>query len=404
MASSKFKLIPLVILSFFIAGLYSYPTQADELKSTTNIGSVFDIVGHIGLKNAREKGLTTAVNKKVTIEDNVITFTESLFDGSKIYIGYIIEPIDTLKVGPDRNGFLDVGISINNGQIGSHSFGVSETRLNIGMYIGMFEVQLSDEYSLPNSFLLGLQSYKDQSLYLELPVERKGHHYSYFITKEKEANDYSLYYDKITFFPTAIEIKYREVMDYESLNSQDPHILSFQIVDDQGRVLQPLSSGGGGRIKGDKFISNSKYYFEPLKKTPKTLTVKPYFVDISTHQPKKVKKKWKGKAFTLSQGKMGQLKILTVEENNDIVNVTYETKGYHAYQQAMVLWIEDTDGNEYHFDEAPKRIEGTTNQYQATFRSMSSIDGELYLNTVKLKKPNYVNEFEIKVQFVNNSF
>ena len=32
---------------------------------------------------------------------------------------------------------------------------------------------------------------------------------------------------------------------------------------------------------------------------------------------------------------------------------------------------------------------------------MSSIDGELYLNTVKLKKPKYVKEFEINIQLVN---
>ncbi|MEB1807081.1 MAG: hypothetical protein LPK26_07240 [Bacillaceae bacterium] len=131
----------------------------------------------------------------------------------------------------------------------------------------MLEVQLSDEYSLANSFLLGLQSYKDQSLYLELPVERKGHHNSYFITNEKEANDYSLYYDKITFFPTAIEIKYREVIDYENFNSQAPDILFFQVVDDQGRALQPLSGGGGVEVlKATSLLATLSTTLSPLNR------------------------------------------------------------------------------------------------------------------------------------------
>lgn len=79
-------------------------------------------------------------------------------------------------------------------------------------------------------------------------------------------------------------------MPQEAFNQRKYMHLDYQLIDELGRVLQPLSGsgGGGGPISGI-ITQKFKYYFEPLESLPKTITIKPYLRDYSNTTVKTVR-------------------------------------------------------------------------------------------------------------------
>ncbi|RDW19355.1 DUF4179 domain-containing protein [Oceanobacillus chungangensis] len=383
----------------FSASLFS-PSAADTLKSVPVIGSIFKLVGDISEQKGNKMELTTLLGEEIEVGGHTIIFTESLYDGSTIHIGYLIEPptIDS-KFWNDFFDNLQLtvdGKSLNYG----YGMGNKGDFLEDGDYAGVFTIDINRE-ELPDHFMLGIYSrYENRAWKVALPIVLQGENQSFLVNQTKSAKDLVMHYDKITFFPTSTEIAFRIVMDEDVFNSDKYMFMDYQVVDNEGRVLQPLSGGGGGGSDNGQFLQTFKYYFEPLETIPQAITVKPFLNKKDEKELEVVKEKWKGQEMTLSQGDIGQVKILDIDMNDDFATVTIETDGADAYQQANNVWIEFHDTKDYSDDQGLKRVEGTVNQYQLTAElGGRNIEG-LYVATSKLHAPTFFEELEMTIELI----
>ena len=397
----KFYFTAIASISAFIlllaASLIS-PVVADTMRSVPIIGSVFEKVGSIGVQRGNEQGLTTLLGDQVKIEKHLFTFTESLYDGSEIHVGYIIESLDPTNSVAHLSLPLDLNLTINGKRIGSYGMGERGELLENGNYVGTISIRFRDE--VPDSFLLGISPRQGRRWKVELPIELQGKSKSFLVNETRETVDMLTHYDKVTFFPTTTEITFRQITDIPSIDDEDPYMfMEYMIVDNEGRVLQPFGSGGSGSAQGDKFVNAYKYNFEPFEEIPESITLKPFISPFRTETDSGVRGKWEGNELTLSQGEMGTMTILSIEEVDGTITVKYEVEGLHLYEQSIALLLEDSSGNRFDSDiRPPNRLEGTINQYEAVFTPNQKLD-ELYFVTFKKDAPEFIKELEITIEF-----
>ena len=371
------------------------PTFANTLKELPFIGSAFEFVGDIGVKKGKNEGLTTELGEQVEVDGQLITFTETLYDGGEIHIGYILE-VNESDQGPSFMNNLE--LLIDGKSIDSYGMGGNESEIEKGIYAGTLSIRVRDK--IPDSFVLGIRSREGKSWSVELPVEKKGNHQAFLVSKVEKSEDLTILYDQITFFPTSTEISLRLIMDEKTYFDDKYMMLDYLVMDDKGRVLQPFSSGGGGGgpVNG-KVLHTFKYYYEPLQTIPNSLTIKPYLVDVNETSPKIERVKWEGKKITLSQGKIGHLTILELTKVNGVTTVTYEVDGEDLYNQVNAIWLEDSNGIRYQSEQPPIRVDGSINQYQASF-SETPTSNDLYITTVTMRPPKYLEELEVTIDLI----
>ncbi|WP_077212112.1 DUF4179 domain-containing protein [Bacillus dakarensis] len=370
------------------------PSFANTIKEIPIIGSAFEFVGNIGVKKGKEEGLTTELGEQIEIDGQLITFTETLYDGGEIHIGYIAQRNED-NTNPHFMNHLE--LFIDGKRIGSYGMGGNESKIENGMYAGTISIRVREE--IPDSFVLGIRPHEGKSWSVELQVEMKGEHQTFIVNKVEQNDDLSILFDKVNFFPTSTEISLRLVMDEEAFSKNKYRDLGYVVIDDKGRVLQPFSGGGGGGgpVNG-KVIHNFKQYYEPLQPTPETITIKPYLMDFSESAPTRKRVKWEGEKITLSQGEIGHLTVLESSEENNVKTFTYEVQGEDLYSQATAIWLEDSNGNWYHSEQPAVRVDGTVNQYQVSFTEFPSSD-DTYVSTVKMDSPNFIEELETTIDF-----
>jgi hypothetical protein len=367
------------------------PAVANTLKELPVVGSAFEFVGNIGQKKGQEAGLATELGEQVEIDGQVITFTETMYDGGEIHVGYIRE---SFGIGTFSHFLGNLQFSIKKGPVSS-GMGGKETEIEEGVYAGTVSLRFREE--IPDSFTLVVRPREGRSWIVQLPVEKKGSNRAFSINERKKTEDLAIVYDKLTFFPTSTELSVRLVIDEKAFEDSTYDRLDYQVVDNKGRVLEPfsLSGGGGGPVKG-KVTHAFTHSFEPLDDLPESLIIKPYLDEFKETSPVLIKKKWEGKQVTLSQGGIGSITVLRAEERNGSITFMYETDGDDAYSQANALWLEDSTGNRYDSAETAVRVDGTANQYQATFTGISDLE-DIILVTVDMNHHQYLKELEIKI-------
>lgn len=368
------------------------PTFANTMKEIPVIGSAFEFVGNIGEKKGKEEGLTTELGEQVEVDGLLITFTETLYDGGEIHIGYILQANESDR----KTHFMNnLELLINGKSVSSYGMGGNESEIENGMYAGTISIRFRDE--VPDSFVLGIRSREGKSWSVELPVEKKGVHQAFLVNKARKSEDLTILYDKITFFPTSTEISLRLLMDEKAFANNKYMMLEYQVIDDKGRVLQQFSGGGGGggAVNGT-VLHHFNQYYEPLQTIPNSLTIKPYLIDINEASPKIERVKWEGEKVTLSQGKIGHLTILESTVENGVTTFTYEVEGKDLYSQANAIWLEDSGGTRYHSEQPVVRVDGTINQYKAFFSEIPS-SNDFYITTVTMSPPNYLKELEVTI-------
>ncbi|WP_010677189.1 DUF4179 domain-containing protein [Bacillus timonensis] len=383
-----------ILVGFLLFGVsFMSPTLAETLKSVPVIGSIFKMVGDIGAQKGEEKGLTTLLGQQVEINGQVITFTESLYDGSQIHIGYLIESY-TNKTASTADLLSPLKLTVNGKHV-SYGMGERGEILENGDYAGVISIKIDQK--LPESFTLGIQSLNEKSMYVELPITKQGENRSTLVNQTVETNDLTIHYDKVTFFPTSTEIAFRQVIDEKAFESKKYDWMDYQVVDDQGRVLQPLSGGGGGGpTKDGKILQTMTQYFEPLESLPKSLTIKPYLL-AGNDKVEEVKGNWVGENLTLSQGDIGEITVVDIMSKNGIVTLTVETDGEDAYWQANSIWIEDKNGKSYYSEQAPKRVEGTIKQYVIECKADVAVE-DIKVVTYKQKAPKFLEDLEVTIE------
>lgn len=370
------------------------PTFANTMKEIPIIGSAFEFVGNIGIKKGSDNGLTTKLGEQIEVNGQLITFTDTLYDGGEIHIGYLIERNGSNK---ETNFLHNLHFLINGKPTGSYGMGGHESEVDSGISAGTLSIRFRED--VPDSFILGIRPMKGKRWAVDLPVEKKGDHQSFLVNQVKKSEDLTILYDKITFFPTSTEVSMRLMLDEKTFEDQKYSMIDYQVIDDKGRVLQPMSGGGGGGgpVKGI-VIHSFKQYHEPVQTIPSSLTIKPYLVDIKETPLKFNRGKWKGEPLPLSQGEIGQVTILEVLEENEKTTVTYEVEGADLYRQAIAIWLEDSKGRRYHSGQPAIHVNGTVNQYQTTFSETPYTD-DLFFVTEKMEVPNFLENLEVTIDF-----
>lgn len=369
------------------------PTFANTMKGIPVIGSAFEFIGDIGVKKGKKEGLTTELGEQIEVDGQLITFTETLYDGGEIHIGYIMEGNNNNQ---STHFMSNLELLINGKTIGSYGMGGNELEIEEGVYAGTMSISVRDE--VPDSFVLGIHSREGKSWSVELPVEKKGDHHTFLVNRIEKKEDLAVLYDKITFFPTSTEISLRLMLDEKTFTDETYTMLDYQVSDDKGRVLQPFSGGGGGGgpVNG-KVLHQYEYYYEPLQSIPNSITIKPFLTYKNEASPQIKRVKWEGEKIILSQGEIGHLTILKSTVENGITTITYEVEGEDLYSQANAIWLEDSGGSRYNSEQPAVRVEGSINQYQATFPEIPP-SNDLYISTVLMSPPNYLEELEVTIE------
>ncbi|MEH7379388.1 DUF4179 domain-containing protein [Bacillus sp. JJ1533] len=388
------------VAAVFIVGVLLFgvsfmsPTLAETMRSVPVIGSIFKMVGDIGTQKGEEEGLTTLLGQQVEMNGQVVTFTESLYDGSQIHIGYLIESYTQVDNNYSTDFLSDLRLTID-GKGVSYGMGERGELLENGDYAGILSISIREE--LPNEFNLGIGTHKKNSVLVELPITRQGDNRAYLVNETVETKDLTMHVDKVTFFPTSTEILFRQIVDEKVFESKKYDWLDYQVVDDQGNVLQPLSGGGGGGpMKNGQLLQTFRYYFEPLEIVPKSLTFKPYLL-VGNDKVEEVKGDWTGEKLTLSQGEIGEITVLDIKSENGVVTLTVETMGDDAFWQANGILIEKKNGEAFHQEKTPKRVEGAVNQYEVQFVAAVA-EEDIRVVTYKQKAPKFLEELEVTIE------
>ncbi|WP_162848549.1 DUF4179 domain-containing protein [Paenibacillus nanensis] len=332
------------------------PNFAEAMRSLPLIGSVFELVGHDGLKRGSQLRLAAEIGQEVQIGEQRVTLTESLYDGSSIHLGLVIHPpIDENEPTSIVN---DIVFTIDHKRPSNLGYGFSMEKLKDGTFAGTLSIDVEER--LPDQFLLSLLSSDETKTYAEIPIERQGGYQSFTIDETRVWNAIEVNYESITLFPTSTQLAllFR--------NTSSP-FWEIQVSDDRGRRLRPT----GGRGSSHKESGSYTYSFEPLETIPKQLTIKPYFSSIDTSN--KTRAVWKGVPVTLSQGMAGSVTVLDQELVNNSLTITYEIAGEGVFEQARHIWLEDSKDIPIHSDRPPIRIQGT-DSYQLTFSNISNTD------------------------------
>ncbi|MFB9986516.1 DUF5643 domain-containing protein [Bacillus benzoevorans] len=310
-----------------------------------------------------------------------------------IHIGNTIQ-VNEKK--PESQFTSSIEFLIDGKPMGSHGMGTGESEVENGLYAGTMSIRVREE--LPDSFILGIRPREGNAWSVDLPVTKKGNYQAFWINQVKKQEDLTIHYDKITFFPTSTEISLRLIMDEKVFHSNKYEFIDYRVIDDKGRFLQPLSGGGGGGGPENGTVFGSyKYYFEPLQTIPESITIKPISYGINENPPALEKEKWEGKEILFSQGAIGNLTVLSKTKENGVTTFTYKVEGEDLYRQAIAFWLEDAAGTRYESDGPALRVDGTVNQYQKSFSKTPPAD-DLYITTVSMDAPNYLEEFEITIK------
>lgn len=368
------------------------PTFANTMKEIPVIGSAFEFAGNIGVKKGKEEGLALELGEQIEIDGQLITFTDTLYDGGEIHIGYTIQ-VKEKKQQPQFTS--NIQFLIDGRSLDSYGMGVDESEVENGLYAGTMSIRVREE--LPDSFTLSIHSFEGNEWLVDLPVTKKGNHRAVPINQTKKQGDFTILYDHITFFPTSTELSLRLMMDEELFEANRNVFLDYRVIDDKGRALQLLSgSGGGDSAENGKILASYKYHFEPLQTIPNSITIKPIAYGNNKDPLILDKEKWEGKKTRLSQGAIGNLTVLSATEENGVTTFTYEVEGEDLYRQAIAFWLEDAAGIRYNPDGPEVRVDGTVNQYQKSFSKTPPSD-ELYITTVSMDVPNYLEDLEVTI-------
>jgi hypothetical protein len=387
-----------LILSAFtilILTLTIYPNTISSEGKEPPEESIFEMVGNVGQQHASKKGLAIPVNKTLKLKNQMILVTESLYDGSSIHIAYMITASKSKKDTMTNRFLEDIEFTQDGTPLTFYQMSAGGKLLDNGDYAGTMTIDFHE--NIPDSFMLGMSSPDRNSNTIEIPIKLKGVAKSFPIKETKKKDDKVITYKKVNFYPTGTQIQVQNIIQEEQKHL--PMDLNLKVKDEKGRILQPIRGGSSSEpLENGKIMVHSSYLFEPLDPIPESLLIQPYQVDLHTYEPENARQKWEGKPLTLSQGDAGNLTVIEVQVEKDLLTVTYEISGEQDFQQAATIWLENEHGKLYTGNYPPKQLRKNT--FQLTFPTTETIS-ELYIGTAKLRPLNYVKELETTVKFKN---
>jgi len=394
---------------FIVTGLVN-PEIAKAVRGLPVIGSVFELLGDTGIRQAGEGGLSSRSSAYVESQGITMTITEVLYDGVLLSIGYVIEGGGDLR--PERPDLYVNGKSIN------FSSGARGQEVEDSIYAGLVSYKPSEE--LPDQFTLKLEYNKmrdwsnkvDASPAIvkgnwtfEIPVKKLTEAiYTKAFTDnhapQVQSRDTSLKAHQLTFSPalTSVEVDLIEPVELAAMPFREN---LFQVVDDRGVILQYLGATSSSRSNDGDKLSLTKYRLEyaPVDQIPDYLIVRPY---VRIHAENNTAPVYHRTALgelpiTLSQGAVGSVTISQIEFHNDDTSIYYSVQGSSPYEQASSMWIEDETGTR-HRGTTPQLVKAEPDQYSFVTK-LPPIDKQtrLTLLTMEMSAPQIDKQLEFKI-------
>ncbi|WP_193708470.1 DUF4179 domain-containing protein [Alkalibaculum sporogenes] len=321
------SLVAAVLLTILIISTTMSPNTQTNVRV---IDSVFRSFGDRGLKLASEKEASSLVGQTMIDKGIEVTINDVLYDGTRLSIGYTMEG----KIGE----LEQLDLLVNDEPI-SGSVGYTGSFLSKRAYAGIITVISTNE--LPKDFKLTIilnkiGNKKGSWEFKDIPVKNQDHILnSKIITPmvTKPLRGGSITIEEILISDSSIELNVTE--------SNTPEGYDYQVIDNYGNVLRPLSGSGYGEGEGD--IMKNEFTFEPLHNNPQHFVIKvlaPEYENTSLIKDIKVKVTDKF-PIIISQGEGGEISVNKIEylKNKTLVHYTY--KGNDPYGNGLCVWVED---------------------------------------------------------------
>ncbi|SET36908.1 protein of unknown function [Salinibacillus kushneri] len=396
------------VLSLCIMSGMSYlsPAFAQTLKSIPVIGSVAEYIGDLGMKNGYEKGVGVSLqeeseldNKSEIFTDDFIDsvkFTESYFDGTSIYLGFLLRTEDIDRSQIDKNDLIKnlrfSGITINGTRSG-YAGGVKDLqRITENTYAGAFKFNMINNQQVTSPFKLGFHL---QDTLIDIKVQQSGEIERYPITVSSENQSLELNFKEVSFTPLMTKISIESITDKTSQQPLPRYHLLVQ--DEAGRVLKQidmLHQADGTQLLDNGEKSVYDFHFEPIDEVPQSLTVIPYTRSDNEGEATVHRDSWNGTSLTLSQGPMGNIIIQNVVRKDDNVTIRFKTTGKNPFHQMEYFNIEDNEGNNFEYLTPNRMGKQTFEQTYLDFPKNSKVhfrvteqDEHRYLTDLKASLP-----------------
>jgi hypothetical protein len=275
----------LTVVFIILGGGFVSPAFATILQKLPVIGFIYNnFQSDIGLKKAKETGMTEDYQKSVESNNIELTITETYFDGVNLSVGYKLKNNSDEewqlppKIGAGATHFLLL-------KGGNHEFEINGSRV-YGGFSDEYEVIGPNEYEgilnfypheFPegNNFTLGLSYTEIMGVngewVFDIPVSKKKVEeleHSFLPNQKVNGLGGEITIKSVTFTPTGTELKTETIM--EKGRGKDILFSIKELGADNGvsGYTEPLGNA--------KEITVSRSTFPPLKKIPGSITITAY--------------------------------------------------------------------------------------------------------------------------------
>jgi hypothetical protein len=369
------------------------PTMASALKQIPGVQSVFNYAGDIGLKAADKKGILTEVGHSITAKGITFTISEIMYDGSRISIGFIQESAEGIAELRDVDFYVN-GKKLNTG------WGRTGNSVDDQTYAGV--INLMPDVDLPDRFELNIKVNKigDQTgnWHYSMPVTKLQEGVKSFIPMaSRQDKGIEITAKRVLFTPSTTEVH------LEWKKPAGGKYIEFQLLTNDGRIVQPLSGSSTGEGDGQRETIQWHARYAPMDQIPASLKLRPIIYENANepledvivpmeHLPAK------DRPITIHQGEAGQLEIHRIEFNEDKTIVHYQVKNaVDPHAQSNPLWIQDESGVR-HIDLRKSAVLIDPENY-IFVRDYPAMDSNQKLSFVsrKLAKPTVLSELEVTI-------
>ncbi|MFJ7951439.1 DUF4179 domain-containing protein [Lysinibacillus sp. NPDC096418] len=258
----------LIIGSAFVS-----PTLASSLSQLPIIGSVFSDSGLLGLKQASDQGLTSAVGETQTNNEISVTINEVLYDSTNITVGFTIESQEELSEEYFR-GFIDFTINGNSPVTGSGSYG--EKIISPTARTGIATFGVTDD--MPETFELGLvlESVEGEKWNFSTPIKKITDIVRVPVDHQQQVDGVKLDVSELSLSPSGVGISFVASEKGSMPEMMRASYVEFRITDEYGREITSHSGGLRGQLYDDVWVFSGKKSFDPITKDIKELTITPF--------------------------------------------------------------------------------------------------------------------------------
>lgn len=326
--------ILVMVIPLAIGLLLNPKYETGDAKMNIVVDSVFKSIGDEGLKHVSELGNLTIVGKTMTDKGIKVTISEVFYDGVRLSVGYVMEGNRIGEI--EELDFLVNDTLINTGMSFTGSL------INNNTYAGIITANPTNEF--PKEFRLAIRIEKIGTarghwVFEDITVINQSQNLNFtvitpMITKPLRGGSITI--EKFQVSESTIKL--------EVIESHKPKgtVYDYQVLDNYGNVLEPLS----GRGQGEDGLMKMEFTYEPLYNNPEHFIVRilapesesPILVEdvkvIVTNQF----------PIILSQGEGGQISVNKIEYLEDKTLVYYTYQGNAPFTNGMSIWLESNSG------------------------------------------------------------